>query len=276
MVDIYGSHFDYAGRSSFEFGLIFANVGSERFVNLSGTISGSTIFNKSVKKRYLIDNDYSDSPISFEVDIITDDQRYLTLQECRRIEKWLFNRHNYRKLYLDTLDDCEGQTTEVIDGKEKKLYMNCRFLNPTRVEGDGGVIGYRATLEADSGYWWQDALSKTFTLDNTGSAYKTICVKVDTDIDDYVYPKVTITMNSTGGDVTIINNTDDILRQTKFATVPANTTFNLRGDIGYVSGNLYQNFLYRNFPRLIDGKNYIVIGGEVKNITFEFNNRRYL
>ena len=276
MADIYGAHFDYAGRSSIEFGLIFVNVNTERFTNLSGSISGVTIFNKSIKQRYLVDDDYSESPVSYEVEIITDDQRYLSLQECRRVEKWLFNRHNYRKLYLDSFDDCDGATTEVIDSKEKRLYLRCRFINPSRIEGDGGVVGYRATLEADSGYWWQDALSKTFNIANSGSNYSTINVRVDSDIDDYIYPKVTVTMNSVGGDIILINGTDDVLRVTKFESIPANTTLIIRSDVNYVSGNYYQSFVNRNFPRLLDGNNAILVGGAVKTIKYEFSNRRYL
>ena len=276
MADIYGVHFDYADRSSYEFGLIFVNVTSERFTNLSGSLSGTTIFNKSNKKRYLVDDNYTDTPVSYDVDIITDDQHYLSLQECRRIEKWLFNKHNYRKLYLDSLDDCEGYMSEVIDGKEKRLYLNCRFINPSRIEGDAGVVGYHVTLEADSGYWWQDALSKSFDIANSGSSYTTISVKTDTDIDDYIYPTVTITMNTTGGDAIIINSTDNQERLTKFESIPANTVLTIRGDINYVSGSYYQNFVNRNFPRLLDGKNTILVGGAVKTIKYEFNNRRFL
>ena len=276
MADIYGSHFEYDGRSSFEFGIIMVNITSERFTNLSGVIEGVTIFNKSSKRNYLIDDNYSNSPVAFEVDFITENERVLFQDECRKIEKWLFNRHNYRRFYIDTLDDCGESPYEAIDQKAKRLYRNCRFINPSRIEDGNGTVGYHATVECDSGYWWQDAISKTFNIDNNSSGYTEIKVKVDTDIDDYVYPKVSILTGLSGGDITITNATDDTQRQTKFEDIPPNTLLTIRSDINYISGNYYQNFINRYFPRLLDGINHIIVGGDIKTITYEFNNMRFL
>ena len=273
MADIYGSHFEFAGLSSRRYGLIFANVETTRYSAASGEIEGVTIFNKTCKKRILIDDDYSNSPVSFEVDIVTDDEHGIELSERREIEKWLFNKHDYRKLYLDLADDIYGETYEIIDGVHKQLYMNCRFINPTRLEYNGGIVGYRVTLEADSALWWQDSVTKTFTLSSSPSMFT---VDVDTDIDDYTYPKVTITMGTTGGNVVIINSADDNTRQTKFIGLSANASVILKGELNYVSGQNYAKFAYRNFPRLLDGDNSFVVTGDVASITFEFNNRRML
>lgn len=277
MVDIYGSHFEYGGVSSRQYGLMIATVETERNRQVSGSIEGVSVFNRNTKKRFLIDDDYSEFPVSYEVEIVTDDEQLLEAGERREIEKWLFNKHSYRKLYLDVADDTRGETYEIIDGLQKRLYMNCRFVNPERLEYNGGVVGYRATLEADSGLWWQDAVTKTFTFPNaTPIDIRHLVINVDTDLDDYTYPKVTVTTGNYGGEIIVYNNTDDNHRNTKFVGISSNATITLRGDINYVSGDYYDKFSVRNFPRLLDGENDIVIMGNIASISFEFNNRRML
>ena len=96
MADIYGSHFEYGGISSRQHSLIIANVDTSRMAKLSGTKEGVTIFSKSAKKRYLVDDDYTNSPISFDIEIVTENGRRLELVERRQIEKWLFNHRTYR------------------------------------------------------------------------------------------------------------------------------------------------------------------------------------
>ena len=112
MADIYGSHFEFAGVSSRELGLIIANVNTSRSVSLGGPKEGVTIFSRAANKQYLIDDDYSSSPV-------------------------LFNHRDYRRLYLDIDDDVYGETYEYIDGEKKRNYLNCRFINPERVDGNG-------------------------------------------------------------------------------------------------------------------------------------------
>ena len=70
MADIYGSHFEYGGISSRQHSLIIANVDTGRMAQLGGTKEGVTIFSKSAKKRYLVDDDYTNSPISFDIEIV--------------------------------------------------------------------------------------------------------------------------------------------------------------------------------------------------------------
>lgn len=79
-----------------------------------------------------------------------DNERLIEPSERRAIEKWLFNKREYCKLYLDMADDLYGETFEYIDGIRKRNYLNCRFINPEKLEYNGGIVGYKATLEADS------------------------------------------------------------------------------------------------------------------------------
>ena len=275
MANIYGSHFEYASKSSREYGLVIATVETEQMKRLAGDIDGITVFSKSANKRYLINDDKSDSPLSFDIEILTVDQRTLDYVERRKIEKWLFNKHDYRKLYIDMADDPFCETYEIIDGVRKRNYLNCRFINAEKLEYNGGVVGYKATLEADSSMFWQDAIIKTFTINNDDPSLSSqITVKVDSDMDDYIYPKVVFTLGSYGGDVIIANHSDDSTRLTKFVGLPTYAQITMKGDLNYISGQYYEKFYKSNFIRLLDGNNNISVTGDVRSITFEFQNRR--
>lgn len=277
MADIYGSHFEFAGVSSRELGLIIANVNTSRSVSLGGPKEGVTIFSRAANKQYLIDDDYSSSPVSFEVEIITDSDKCIEFAERRKIEKWLFNHRDYRRLYLDIDDDVYGETYEYIDGEKKRNYLNCRFINPERVDGNGGVIGYKATLEADSNMFWQDAIVKTYTVNNsTEDASSNITLLVDTDLDEFIYPKVTIHIGSVGGDIIIFNNDDDSSRMTKFVGMSPMSSVIMKGEINYISDQYYLKFASRNFIRLVDGENTLTIKGNVQTIEFEYSARRFM
>ena len=276
MAEIYGAHFDYSGTSSRRYGLMIANVETERLNQIAGTIQGITLFNKSSRRRYLIDDDYSDSPITIEVEIITDHQQTIDPYERRTIEKWLFNQTKYQKLYIDMADDSTGESFEYKDGEYKRLYLNCRFVNPGRLEYNGGIVGYKATLEADSNMWYQDKTTEIFTLNHeAANSNSMIDVVVDTDSKYFTYPKVTIRTGSIGGDVILSNYSDDSTRTTRFNELSANTRVILNGETNYISGQNYEKFYKQNFPRLLDGTNHIYITGNVKTIEFEFCNRRF-
>ena len=276
VAEIYGAHFEYGGVQSRRYGLIIANVETERFNQISGTIQGQTLFNKSSMKRYLIDDDFSGSPINIEVEIVTDCQETINPQERRTIEKWLFNSTHYQKFYIDMADDTTGETFEYKDGECKRLYLNCRFVNPVRLEYNGGIAGYRATLEADSNMWYQDKTTKTFSLNHEATdSHSMISVVVDTDSKYFTYPKVTITTGSIGGDIIISNYSDDSTRSTRFNQLSANTSVILNGETNYISGQNFEKFYKQNFPRLIDGTNHVYVIGNIATLKFEFCNRRF-
>ena len=277
MADIYCCHFEYGGVSSKTYGLHFVNVGTERFINIQGQISGVNIFNKRSKRNYLVDTDYSSSPISYDIDIVTDDERTLDILEQKAIERWLFNRAKNMKLYIEPADDIEcgtydkyqivtsrpnsGQEVGVVylvkssgttytakrwngdayedmpnviipasgttmteatgasgttitptitseftrmDGNQNTIvahrrYLRCRFINPEKLEYNGGIVGYKVTLEADTGYWVEDPVTYSYSVGQSAGSTSNISLTPDTDTDTYIYPRVTVVSGSSGG-----------------------------------------------------------------------------
>lgn len=277
-MELSGMHFVYSGTYSRKYGLIFANVNTDRNVRLAGEIETTSIFNYGSNRRCYIGDSYDDSALQFDAEVITDNDKPLGRIEQREVEKWLFHRPGYQKLYIDVFDDCLGDSFEFVHGEMKQLYLNCRFTSPERIESDAGVVGYKFTIECDSSMAWQDAVSYIYnTSHETTEDISIIEVNVDTDVNDFVYPKVTIQIGDIGGDITIINHTDDGSRLTTFVGLTPNINLVMNGNgINYVSGDNYMKFRDRNFIRLLDGTNRVSVAGNVSNITVEFQNQRYM
>lgn len=277
-MDLSGSYFEYNGTTSRKYGLIFAHVDTSEFIQLSGEVSSNVIYNKRDNRNYFMGESLEDSPIQFDAEIVIDGETPINRFERREIEKWLFHQPDYCKLYVDMDCDTYGESYELVDGVQKRLYLNCRFVNPEKIDGNGGLVGYKFEVECDSAMAWQDEIEKKYAIGNSSpTSSSVITVDVDTDLNDYIYPKVTISMGSSGGNIQIINQSDSPTRATAFTNVPANATIIMRGaGVNYISGDYYQKFSNKNFIRLLDGANDLIVTGNVDNITFEFQNRRYL
>lgn len=406
MLNFYECHFEYNGVSSRDYNLIFACIETSRFRPIVGVKSGAFLFNRKEKANELIGDNYEDTPLSIEVEIVTCDGEPFDLKTLREVERWLFTNSLYRRLYIDMDDDKYGETYELIDGVQKRLYFNCRFLAPEKIESRGGVIGFKCTLETDSMMLWQDETShlmlfnsevviqngglirklmlgdvdmdgyitavdaqlalqvytqvlaypdwsdrshwanvtdppltddqlivcdmaytstdyaqgnpplieaddpqiilnmyvadlvyipenkKIITIDEeTGDvvivedpAVKAPIIEVDTDIDGYTYPVVTFYTGKAGGDISIVNLSDDPSREMEFKSLPANqkvvvdshtNVVSLYSDDGVPTG-LYKFMTKKNFPRLVSGRNELNISGDIINIEYTWQNRRFL
>lgn len=270
-------HFEYGDFCSREYGLIFAHVDTQSFLQVAGTIDTVGVFNKRDYIKYPMRSDYSNSPISFDIEIVNECGDAIQHEDRRVIERALFNKHGYKKMYIDIEDDAFGETYEFVDGEQKRLYMNCRFMNPERIEnGNGLVVGYKCTIESDRGYLTQDQITKTFSDSDISDGSGVVSINVDTDVDEYIYPIINIISGSTGGTISIINNTDDSARVTKFITIPPSSTITMNGTVNYISGQYYDKFAKQNFVRLLDGENSITVSGDVDSISFTWSNRRFL
>ena len=277
MADIYGSHFEYGGISSRQYDLIIANLNTSRMTKMCVHGDGVTKYNKAANRFFFIDEDKSESKVSFDIEIVTASGRRLEHPECRKIEKWLFCNNGYRKLYFDVADDTLRIMYEYIDGVMHRSYLNCRLVNPEKLEYNGGVVGYKATLEADSDMFWQDAITKQYIINSASKdTNANITIDIDTDSTGYIYPKVKITMGTSGGDIIICNHSDDSTRFTEFVNVSPGATITMNSEINYISGHYYEKFSNRNFIRLLDGENKLTIRGNVSMIEFEYSARRMM
>lgn len=273
-----GCHFQYGDFNSREYGFIFAHCDTSEYNRLMGEVRSTTMFNRRTMSQNILDDDYDDSAISFDAEIILEDFNDFRMMDRRVIEKALFRSVGYQKLYVDMLDDYLAESYECKDGDIKRMYFNCRFMNPSKIEtDDGAVVGYQFTIECDSALAWQETTTQKVEFpDSSSESPKQATIEVDTDTKEYTYPTLTIQMGASGGDLTIINHSDDSSRITQFVGLGSNAKITMRGDINFVSGSYYEKLATQNFVRLMDGKNKFGFTGDVVSVQFEWQNRRFL
>lgn len=272
MAEMYCANFLYNGTESSTYNLVFANIDTSRYTQLYGAFSSNYVFNRKSKSQLIVNDVYTDSPVTFDVEIVTEDGSTISSSNMRTIERWLFGTYSYKRLYIH-----DPSMEETIDGVVKKLYLNCRFINPEKLEYNGGIVGFKCTLECDSNMFWQDEITKEF---QGGHGTHEYTITVDSDIEGYIYPYVEIRMSSSGGGsgwqgiIDIKNTTDDVGRVSRFESVPADDTVKMYNDINHTTHYAY--FVKKNFIRLLNGTNTIVVTGgiDIDSITFSYQNRR--
>lgn len=372
-MDLCESYFSYAGVSSEKYDLIFANVDTSEEFSLYGELDLFNIYNKKNSINYFTGFDTEDSALSFDAEVVTCDGSPIDKKALKEVEKWLFCRNDYAKLYcinkVSERFDVSGRVLRSNTGAEagiaivgkaivgtsskyitygyvkdiyvkngridgdvivrnnifmradslnnlargyyyyddptKRLmfmgedvptgytvtlsystyqdgydpdspantYINCMFINPKKIESPAGIVGFQFTVVCDSLMAWQDETIQTRTLSSSTPNFD---IYVDSDFMDYIYPEVTITMGSRGGDITLVNNSDNSSRYTKFVGIPANSRFVMNGNTNVITNNMYGRFSEKNFIRLVDGTNTFTHIGDIASISFSFNNRKFL
>ena len=375
MVSLYGRHFIYKDIPSMKYRLMFGVVEAEPHRRISGSKVGAFVTNKAMKQRYLVNDDYSSSEITFEVELVTCDGSAIDLESLREIERWLFANSVFSPLYFAREDDPFSETTELVDGIQKRLYMNCRFLDAEKLEYNGGVVGFKCIMETDGMLMWQEPISMASTLpreykeggeteqllagdvdfdgrvtlkdamaiqwnaqliemmyppefdekqmfvadiDRDGQVtlkdamaaqrmfeadmnfYPVVKeywyynketgeteyymanyfdVMVDTDVDGYTYPVITLEIGNTGGDITIRNQSDGENgkdRYTSFVGLPPGITLEIDSRTHRVTEGCYTKMAKKYFPRLIDGMNHLIFTGDIVQCVVTWQNRRFM
>lgn len=177
---------------------------------------------------------------------------------------------------------CGSEWIRMEGSKTYRTYLNCRFVDPERIENGEGVYGYKCTVQCDSPMAWEEPItvSQTFTSPST-TMNTTFDLSTNNDSREYIYPKVKITTGATGGSISITNTTDSITRVTGLTNIKPNTTIVMNGEYNTVMNStettsMYDYFNHRNFVRLLDGTNRIIVQGDVKTIEITYQNMREL
>lgn len=183
--------FIYDGIPSSFFGLRFAWVDGSVDRDLTSGKSYTSSKNHANSQFRVVGSVYN-SPLAFSVEMLAD--RVLNAEEIRKIYRTFFERNKYKKL-------------QVLSGLMQDVYFNCLFRDVERIEGgigaSYGVVGFAAKLECDAPWGWSETKIITPTLSNvtttslvTGTA-KEFTIINNTDVDEYTYPVVRLTVPST-------------------------------------------------------------------------------
>lgn len=279
-MNFYGAHFEYAGRSSEEYGLIIASINEPQNMAVSGSAELITLFNKRDDRRYYIDTSFDGAHLEYDMEVFSEDP--ISVSDQRAITKWLFHQRGFKRLYVAVADDCDNEAQRTVNDSAKRIYLNCILTDPEKIEGGDGVYGYKFHVNCDSPVGWIETVSQTFNIGGTSDSSSTIIsVTTDTDLYKYVYPTVQINMatgvtTNDGMTFMIINETDSNTRITSFHNLLDGATFRMNGNTNFITSGFYTKFYDKNFIRLLDGTNNLSVYGPVDSITFEWENRSYV
>lgn len=292
-----GNHFVYNGINSQRYNLRILHLDTQPITQASGTPEYNKIFYNNEKRNSIIGMNWSESPISTEIEFIT--EKPLKKQDKREIEKWLFNNSQFQKLYIDIREDEE---IEIINGEKKQCYIECVFYEPTVIEYYGGIVGFKAKMDMSCPFAFQDEIKIEFGNENL------MTINIDTDLNEPVYPKIIIETNSDTSDsgITLNNNVGvswkyqynyglstpkldktAIYNQLQISSIEANSTLTIEPNTSQVILTKLNGDKFSWFNNIVDSKFLKLLQGEnklewkngqskIKSITFIYQQMRYI
>ena len=243
------SNFTYDGIFSEQYGLKIATLDAstlERTTYVSPTIS--TAKPARQKKFYYQNISYDNQP-TMQFSVFSQEPLNDILQS--EILTWLEGRKGYKRLVIHQhgLDD---------------FYYNCIFAVSEIIYFAGYCIGFNLTANFDSPYMYgkPTVITKTGTGD---TALSVALVNKSNTKDEYTYPTVEFTTPSylSGTkNISIINSTDDSVREFAFDGISLNNTVAVDNELKLITATSDADLLSKfnkNWLRLRPGKNTLSI-----------------
>lgn len=203
---------------------------------------------------------YGTSPrpvLSFDVEFTSPTE--IDSVRAQGIQRWLFGHSEYKKL-------------QIIQNDMQSVYYNCFLTSPEVLKSGRVIIGYKATVVCDSPYAWEfeKTLTRTYTdpvISENYSFYN------DSDDNGYMYPELVVTMSATGGDISIINNSD-AGREFAITDLSPSEVLTIDNDLGIMSSSTGFNRLSlfnKKWFRFVPSINNLDISGNVASLVFTYS-----
>lgn len=215
-----------------------------------------TVFNRP--KPYLLG--VQQSPVlSYDVQFTSPDE--LMAEDIRIIEAWLFGQTQYQKLQIMQYD-------------MEEVYFNCFITQPKIIKSGNTIKGISGTVVCDAPFAW--AFPRRTRRTYTGVASETIVLNNVSDNNNYEYPSIVATVDSFGGDFSIVNETD-ANREFAFTGLTAGEVLTVNNELSIITSSLsllrLANFNLKWF-RLLKGINTLTITGHLAQLDIIYNPAR--
>lgn len=186
----------------------------------------------------------------------------------------MFNSPNYKKLYENY--GAKKSLDEIVDGKLKRSYVECVFINPSEIRKCGNLFGWKCTCIISSPMATQETIEKEYT-DFTDN----ITIDINSDYNGYTYPYIEIKAGNSGTSTDIIiKNITDNNRSMQIKSVTADATLYVDCAVGSIidssNNSYYEKLTDQKFLRLLQGQNVLAITGDIDSIKISWNNARYI
>lgn len=266
------------GKSYFEstvYGMRIVNIETSTDTRLEGAFSSTYFYSKSGHERYLLKNGYSDSPIIYEAEILIDDSKVSAYRaDMSEVERKLFGNRNFKTIGISTTSPIDCPEDAAYLSSMRGVYADARFLDAQRIENGFGCVGYKVTIELSSNLLFKDVVDHIIKTNSTTTVSR-VTLHLDTDSDEYIYPRLLITTGATGGAISF-NTVAERGRKFKMTSLPPNTTIEINGKTKFITSPYYNNVTSYNFLRLLQGDNIIEISGDMASVKADYTLRKFV
>lgn len=187
--------------------------------------------------------------LEFDISLVS--KKPITRERRSEIYKWLVGRNGYKKL-------------QIVQDDLNAIYFNAIFTEAKDIFHGNDMYGISVTAACDSPYAYEEPVKYTATSSVSAEIYN------DSDIEDYIYPVIKITMASSGGDISIINGNENT-RAFTFTGLSGGEVVAIDNRLKTIessSGVRRLSAFNKNWFRLLPGVNTItVIGSGTVEIT---------
>jgi len=193
-----GLSFSYDGELSRDYGIAILDFeGTGKFnTNILSATVGAT--KPALSRRFFHAGSKIEAPPQFELTVVS--ETALDDERRRAILAWLYNRGDF-KIFKVFQPDLEG------------YYYKCVFTDVSAIQINGKYYGFTFTGMFDSPYQYGEPSIVETTLSGTSTSF---AVLNESDIPDrFVYPKITLTTNTSNYGIIAIYNSDNVLTATR-------------------------------------------------------------
>lgn len=256
---VYGCEFQYDGVSSKEYHLTMCNTENSSMEDADMGLNLDILYDaSSAPLRYEYSVKYNET-ISFLMMVVKDNYSYFTRNEVRDISKWLTGRKTAAWL-------------TIIDTGYDDINYLCRVTGIQARKIASETYALLLTWTSASPYAYSNEETYTYHITQKNQEIHIYCDSDD--INDYVYPYLTIeTLNNATDTISIVNKNDND-RLTRIRGLTKYEIITLDNQKGIINTNIHSKrmlplFETRKWFRLLSGENVIVVNGNCK-ITVSF------
>lgn len=236
------TEFVYDGVFSAKFGLKIASFDSSPLEETSYVVPNIGFVKSAKSNRFHYLSKTLESPPSFEFSIVSETAIHEEI--LREILIWLDSRSGFKPLIF-------------MQNGFNDLKYNCIFTVSSLIYHRGNCVGLRVTATFDSKYVYGTPIEVIVFGDGTEKAVDLF--NGSDNIDEYIYPIVEF--DTTDGNISIINATDDKTREFAFTGLNPNTTYSVDNELKIITGegtNLLSKFS-KKWLRVMRGQNRLLI-----------------
>lgn len=220
-----------------------------RFDSMSGADivsgEGETELNISKTPRSnkfkILSQEYT-KPLSFTFQIINDDGSNIDEVKERSIKKWLCKRGKFIKFQMD-------------DDRFYDTEFEVNISNPQIIKVID-VVGMEFTVTCNAPFGYSPIIKKKCDITSINQQIK---LNINNDIEDYIYPNMTIIANASGN-LTISNSTEVGTRVFTIKNLVVGETITIEGELPHISSSISHDVwtdFNKNWLRFVDGINML-------------------